>query len=82
MKVITTVLDNKNGLFKNADFEQGLAGWHCQGCSASSSSDAVSGKKSLKITQRQGTWAGPAQNFNYGSGRGLTRDALTIAKLS
>ena len=43
-------------------------GWGCQGCvGVPETVDVKSGKRAMKITQRQDTWAGPMQSLKYGA---------------
>ena len=43
-------------------------GWGCQGCVGVPVTDDVkTGKRAMKITQRQDTWAGPVQSLKYGA---------------
>jgi len=44
------------------------AGWGCQGCVGVSVTDDVKqGKRAMKVTSREDTWAGPVQKLKYGT---------------
>ena len=63
--------DNGKEKLKDPDFEispnWGI-GWGCQGCVGVPVTDDVkTGKRAMKITQRQDTWAGPVQSLKYGA---------------
>ena len=63
--------DNGQEKLKDPDFEispnWGI-GWGCQGCvGVPETKDVISGKRAMKVTQRQDTWAGPVQSLKYGA---------------
>ena len=64
---INVVRDGGNEKFKEPGFEQGGSNWECQGCKAAPGWEKRDGQKSMKISDRQGVWAGPAQTFKYGT---------------
>ena len=57
------------------------AGWGCQGCTGVPITfDVKQGKRAMKVTNREDTWAGPVQKLKYGPG-GIRKNVVYTASM-